>query len=86
MSPPRIEVHVERLVLDGLDVPDQAALGPAVERALAATLAGGGIAPWLGADTRRGTIDAGTIEPGGQPLADGLARRVADALGGRGAR
>jgi hypothetical protein len=86
MSPPRIEVHVERLVLDGLDVPDQAVFGPAVERALADALAGGAIAPWLGAGTRRGTLDAGTIEPGSRPLADGLARQVADLLGGRGAR
>jgi hypothetical protein len=86
MSPPRVEVHVERLVLDGLDVPDQAAFGPAVERALADALAGRGVAPWLGAGTRHGTLDAGTIEPGSQPLADFLARRVADALGERGAR
>ena len=44
-----VHVHIERLVLDGIDVPhgSHAALGAAVERELARRLASGGIAPSL---------------------------------------
>jgi hypothetical protein len=86
MSRPRLEVHVERLVLHGLDPGDQAALGPAVERALAAALAGQGLAPELAAGPERGALDAGAVELGRRPLADDLAQAVAGALSRGGPR
>ena len=57
-------VHIERLVLDGIDVPyhQQPLLQAAVEAELARLLAAGGVAPGLRAGGALSHVPGGTID------------------------
>jgi hypothetical protein len=80
-----IIVHIERLVLEGIDLPagQRPQLGDALAAELGRLLAEGGLsADWRGGGAWR-SAPGGTIELGG-PAADpgGLARQIAGAVYG----
>jgi len=75
-----IRLHIDRLVLEGLDVPSasRAALGAALEQELARLIAAGGLAPWLAGGTAVPSMDAPPIDAPGSPHQLGTA--IAGAL------
>jgi hypothetical protein len=86
----RIEVHIERLVLDGVDGADRTAVAAALETRLTALLTERGLPPGLARAGARSHVDAGTLpasgtEPGrrsqGTALGTAVAQRVYGALG-----
>jgi hypothetical protein len=75
---PDVRLRIDRLVLDGVDPVDPAALGRAVEAELSRLIAEGG-SPFGTAATSIGRLDAGGVDwPGGS--SDALGARVAGAV------
>lgn len=86
-----IALHIDRLVLDGLQLgPGQADLvGSAIEAELTRLVAAGGIAPELATGVAMPTLRAGRIEmTGSEPQALGgqIAQAMYTGLGARGQR
>lgn len=70
-----VRLHIDRLVLDGLDLPPGGhhALRAAVEGELARLIAAGGLAPALKDSLAVPSIDAPSIDAGGSPRQLGAA-------------
>jgi hypothetical protein len=83
----KIQVRIERLVLEGLDVPraQQPLLQAAVEAELGRLLAQGGLAPGLASGTAVPSVRAEGITAARQPAEMGarIARSVYGGIGGR---
>jgi hypothetical protein len=73
-----VRVHIDRLVLDGLDLPPGSgvALGVALERELARRIAGGGLAPSLLGGIAVPSLGTPPINAAGPP------RQLGAAVGG----
>jgi hypothetical protein len=80
MTGPLLRVRIERLVLEGVDAGDGAAVARALEAELAGRLAGGSVPPLLAAagDHPRLQAPAVQLDPATAPGV--LGRRVAAAL------
>jgi hypothetical protein len=82
----KVRLHIERIVLDGLDVPygARAALRAAMERELARRIAAAGLAPALSAGTAVPSVAAPPIEAAGPPtrLGAAIAAAVYGGIGG----
>lgn len=81
----KVRLHIDRLVLDGLDVPygARAALRAAVERELAGRIARGGLATALAAGTAVPSIGAPQMQASRNPVQLGtdIARAVYRGIG-----
>ena len=79
-----VNIHIERLVLDGVDVPyaQRPALQAAVEAELARLIAAGGVAPGLASGGAYARVPGGSIEltNGGDPTV--LGGQIAQAVYG----
>lgn len=80
MTGPRIEVHVDELVLHGFASGDGVRVGLAVERELARLLARDRALPSVGRSTA--TIDAGVFEPRRGQVVEAAGTRVARTIFG----
>jgi hypothetical protein len=80
--PRRIEVHIDELVLNAVDRSLGQGVAEAVQSALAALLAGGGLSPVLeeGATVDRMEGHAILGEPGEKGFGDAIARSVFEGL------
>ena len=85
MTRPRIDVHIEELVLEGFAPADRHRIGDAVERHLARLLAGPGAARQLAGGGEVARLDAGSfrVTRGSTPEAIGaqVARAIYRGLG-----
>jgi hypothetical protein len=83
-----VTLHIERLVLDGLDVRpgDRPRLQAAVEAELARLLGEGGIAPGLAEGGAVPALRGGTVQAGGggSQLGTQIAQAVYGGIGGTG--
>ena len=79
-----VDVHVERLVLDGIDLPqrDRAALKASVSAELAHLLADGGLSPALRAGGAVPSLPAGGIQLAAQSGPTHLGQQIARAVYG----
>jgi len=73
----RVVLHIERLILRGIDRADAPALAAALEAQLAQALGAPGVAESLGARGYRHRVDAGVVDAGGAGGARQLGRRAA---------
>lgn len=80
-----IHLHIDRLVLDGLDLAggEHAAIGAAVERELTRLIATGGLAAWTHAGTALPSVAAPAIDAvrGPGPLGTQIAGAVYGGIG-----
>jgi hypothetical protein len=77
---PEIHVHIERLVVHGLDVRDRATLGAAVAEGLSEAFTRHGWEPMPDADLAAKRVDAGSITQGSRIVESELGASVADAV------
>jgi hypothetical protein len=83
-QPMNIQVHIERLILDGVAVApgERSRLQAAVEGELARRLAEGGLAPALLGGGAVPAVQAGNIQLAGEPDTVGLGQQIARAAYG----
>jgi hypothetical protein len=77
-----VEVHIDRLVLDGVPNADGRAIGGALERELARLLHEEGL-PTLPGVRSSDAVDAGVVEPGHEASAAAIGARLARGVYGR---
>ncbi len=77
MKPPNIDLHIDRLVLDGFAHVDRARLGASVEAELGRLFAQQGGASSLGPDGHTPRLDGGTFQAAPGAGADALGRQIA---------
>jgi hypothetical protein len=80
MTRRRVDLRIDRLVLDGLAEFDGRAVGRAVERDLARLLVRPGLPPALSRAGARHRIDAGSVATPAKGGADALGTEVAQAI------
>jgi hypothetical protein len=80
VTPRRVEIDIERLVLDGVDARDPRRLAAAVERELARLIARDGMPERPALSETKPNVDGGTVSPPQGAGAEGLGRAVAGAL------
>jgi hypothetical protein len=80
MKPKTIELHIEKLVLDGLSA-DGASVAAAVERELAQLLADG-LPAHFQSGGAHATMQGGSFKIGGRPSANAIGAAVAFAIHG----
>jgi hypothetical protein len=80
MNRTRIELHIERLVLEGIDRRDRRAISAALQEQLQQRLATGPLPAMLRADTTRDTLDCGAIDGGRSQTSRALGGSVAGAI------
>jgi hypothetical protein len=82
----KVRLHIDRLVLDGLDVPHgaRAALRVALERELGERIALGGLAPAFAAGTAIPSLEAPQMQTARNPaqLGTAIAQAVYGGIGG----
>ena len=81
----RVELRIERLVLDGLSQPEAERIAQGVARGLETRLAEAPLSPHLDAPGRTvhvPRLDAGRLPPGGETTADTTGAALAAALRG----
>jgi hypothetical protein len=80
----KIELHIERLVVEGLPVEQRQGprLQAAVEQELARLLAAGGVLAQFNTGTAMAVIDGGTIQWGAGSDAAGIGKQIAAAVNG----
>ena len=78
----RVNVYIERLILDGIDVPDyeRPHLQGAIEEELARLLVEGGLKPELLANRAVASAQGGSLEIAAKGDPGGLGRQIARAL------
>ena len=83
-QPMNIQVHIERLILDGVAVApgERPRLQAAVETELARRLAEGGLSPALLGGRAVPAVRGGNIQLAGEPDTAGLGRQIARAAYG----
>jgi hypothetical protein len=83
----KVHIHIDRLVLDGLDVPhaSRAGLRAAVEQELTRLVAGGGLASELAGGVALPSVRAPQITAAGSPaqLGTSIAGAVYGGVGGK---
>ena len=77
---PNVDLHIERLVLDGFAGLDRAALGAAVEAELTRLVAAHGVSPGLAGGGHTPHVDGGRISSGPGASAAALGVQVAQAV------
>ncbi len=82
MKPPNVDLHIDRLVLDGFEGVDRARLGAAVEAELARIFAEQGASAALRRGGARARLDGGSFEAAPDAPADALGAQIAHAVYG----
>ena len=77
---PHVELHIERLVLDGIGGVDRANLGAAVQVELARLLTERGVPTSLSRPGHAGRVDGGRMALGPDVGAPALGTRIAEAI------